>query len=410
MQHTCPDADCSDGLLLSSASSPEKWSVLLMDENSIAEETQLAQLLEQYTEPQAVELRCESCGSTRRGQSQVSIENVGCCLVVGVSRSGGVDEANVWHRHRGRTICSANLTVGKQEFELVALVEHVSESTDARSGHYVTWVKEPRNWKKYDDLRSTSMDVLPETVHGGVVLAFYKKADECQQPVKNLEQPATASGRGRGAEDATSSPSKRTVRAPENAGRPKSPCREAGGRSRGRELLPEEHDGHMEFEEAVESLLAAYRSGGRGACAQQLQALPMFSCEIAEQSWEVFCERLRASVHEYARQRIVAADAVQLASPLWRTTLFPVAVLFETWSRTSGLPTVCYIDSFMSLVGSLLNKHMSYDVAGFFCPRSFLGLWNSVARLGEKPGFGPPQRSACGGTARDARLRAGRAR
>ena len=195
---------------------------------------------------------CDTCST----HAQMRTARTGCCCLLHPLRKNG--QFCSWTRtRRGRTICSANLTVGKQEFELVALVEHASESTDARSGHYVTWVKEPRNWKKYDDLRSTSMDVLPETVHGGVVLAFYKKADECQQPVKNLEQPATASGRGRGAEDATSSPSKRTVRAPENAGRPKSPCREAGGRSRGRELLPEEHDGHMEFEEAVESLLAA---------------------------------------------------------------------------------------------------------------------------------------------------------
>ncbi|CAE7525614.1 unnamed protein product [Symbiodinium natans] len=54
-----------------------------MDENGAAEETELSHLLDQYIRPQAVELRCESCGGTRRGESQVSIEKVGRSLVVG---------------------------------------------------------------------------------------------------------------------------------------------------------------------------------------------------------------------------------------------------------------------------------------------------------------------------------------
>ena len=88
----------------------------------------------------------------------------------------------------------------------------------------------------------------------------------------------------------------------EEAARP-GPCRGEGlgGRTELGGLLPEEGDGHMELEEAVEALLAAYRSGPPLACLQQLRALPLFSCETAGQNWEVFCERLRASVHEYAR-------------------------------------------------------------------------------------------------------------
>ena len=119
-----------------------------------------------------------------------------------------------------------------------------------------------------------------------------------------------------------------------------------------------------EYNLAVENLLAAY-SGGTSTVLEELRSLPLFSCEVAEATWEDLCQRLRVSVQEYAKQSLVAADAVQLATPLWRTTFFPLAVLFEAWSRTTGLPAIFYTDSFYSLVGSLLSKHMSYDVAGF---------------------------------------------
>ena len=79
-------------------------------------------------------------------------------------------------------MCSQNVAVGKERFELTAVVEHVSGSTDSRSGHYVTWVKEPATWKKCDDISVTRTGELPETVNAGVVVAFYNKASDRRQP------------------------------------------------------------------------------------------------------------------------------------------------------------------------------------------------------------------------------------
>ena len=53
--------------------------------------------------------------------------------------------------------------------------------------------------------------------------------------------------------------------------------------------------------------------------------------ESARGSLEKFppFKKLSAAVHEYIRRSVTAADAVHLATPLWRARYFPIIVLFE---------------------------------------------------------------------------------
>ena len=379
---TCPTPDCCDGLMTSTQSCAETWSVLLL-ESARTGESSLLDLLAQYVQPVPVTLRCNSCKGSRQGQQQVSIESMGSALVLGFPRAGALDAEGVQHHHRGRVVCQQDLTFAGKDFQLSALIEHISGSTDARYGHFVTWVRKSTGWTRFDDLSVEKKPDLPEQVYANVVLAFYCAAallpsseqPGCCESLKSAEKTGS-SAKGSSVHELGEEPELQAPPPTSNedareacqnlaqagcmaeATASSKPSASLGG------LLPQGCDGHLEFEEAVENLLAAY-SGGTSTVLEELRSLPLFSCEVAEATWEDLCQRLRVSVQEDAKQSLVAADAAQLPTPLWRTTFFPLAVLFEAWSRTTGLPAIFHTDSFYSLVGSLLNKHISYDVAGF---------------------------------------------
>ena len=96
-------------------------------------------------------------------------------------------------------------------------------------------------------------------------------------------------------------------------------------------------DGQAEVEELVAALLQAYERGGDVQAV--LQQMPLFSKEIANADFGSMRSRLQSAVQQYVCCKITGADAVHLAMPFWRTCFLPLAVLFEAWSRTTGMPT-----------------------------------------------------------------------
>ena len=121
----------------------------------------------------------------------------------------------------------------------------------------------------------------------------------------------------------------------------------------------------MQCREAVEAVLQTFQQGGYAA--DTLTRTPDFSAEPAETPWTTIQARLSAAVIEYVKSNITGAEAVYLAMPLWRTCFLPMAVLFEAWSRTTGLPTIFYIDAFSTLMSSLLRKDITYRATNFPC-------------------------------------------
>ena len=152
-------------------------------------------------------------------------------------------------------------------------------------------------------------------------------------------------------------------------------------------LLPEKNDGEREFKVAVEGLLCAYRAGSN--CVEQLAAMEHFSCELRETEWSTFCERLWNAVEEYMQSEIVAAEAVELEAPLWRTCFLPIVVLFDAWSKTTGLPTVFYLDAFYSLISSLLNKNITFNAANFACRARYWAVGTAAPGSGKSPALDP---------------------
>lgn len=156
-------------------------------------------------------------------------------------------------------------------------------------------------------------------------------------------------------------------------------------------------DGEAEFEEAGEAVLQTFQQGGNAA--DTSTRIPDFSAESAETPWTTIQARLSAAVIEYVKSNITGAEAVYLAMPLWRTCFLPMAVLFEAWSRTTGLPTIFYIDAFSTLMSSLLRKDITYRVTNFPCRARYWAV--GTAAPGEEVGSlaalvaAPSQRTSC---------------
>ncbi|OLQ05533.1 60S ribosomal protein L15 [Symbiodinium microadriaticum] len=121
--------------------------------------------------------------------------------------------------------------------------------------------------------------------------------------------------------------------------------------------------GSDRFERDVAHVLEIFERGQNAV--ECLAALPHHSPEIVQSSFEHLRRKLHVLVSAYAQDHLTSEEAVKVQYPLWRASFYPLAVLFECWSRSTGIPAVFYTDTFASLVTSMLHKEIGADVAGF---------------------------------------------
>ena len=145
-------------------------------------------------------------------------------------------------------------------------------------------------------------------------------------------------------------------------------------------LLRERGDGCLEFEHAVRGLLAAYMRNEN--CLSVLAALPQYSCEVADAKWSELRWRLRVGAAMYQETALLPEEAVRVSMPLRRTCFLPLAVLFEAWSRCTGMPAVFYMDAFVALWSSLLPKDMAVHAQGFSSRQRFWACGTAEAGSG----------------------------
>lgn len=150
-------------------------------------------------------------------------------------------------------------------------------------------------------------------------------------------------------------------------------------------------DGEAEFHQAVDSLLKCFES--KENVLQVLEALPCFSQEILDVEFSEIHDRLVAAVPQHVKSNITGADAVNLSMPIWRACFFPVAVLFEAWARTTGMPTIFYIDAFYTLLGSILHKSVTYQVTNFACRARYWAVGTAAPGSGKSPALEPLKRA-----------------
>ena len=93
--------------------------------------------------------------------------------------------------------------------------------------------------------------------------------------------------------------------------------------------------------------------------------MPASSPVVSDVTFPELLERFRGTLQLRNRTPVSSSDAVKVALPLWRTTHYGIAVLMEAWSRSTGIPTAFYVDSFWSLASSIFHKDLSAAIAGF---------------------------------------------
>ena len=137
-------------------------------------------------------------------------------------------------------------------------------------------------------------------------------------------------------------------------------------------------------------ILSGYRSIIASALATRVFQVPTIcEAELDDSSFADITAQLPQLVHAFEADEMTSADAVKIQYPVWRTTFFPLAVLFEAWSRTTGMPTVFYIDAFVGLLLGLLNKDIGVDVAGWQCRSRYWSVGTAQPGSGKSPAVDP---------------------
>ena len=306
-------------------------------------------------------IACENCSKQKHMEEKMFFEKTSDVIYFAFPRGTGTMNKGRVRMNRHKIFCTEKITCGAVSYSLRGLVEHVNgNSTDADSGHYIGWVYHEGFWLKYDDAHVSVVEKMPDAVQHGVVLAAYVEAAKIARPktpTNNVE------GDGKEEQEPISSNvATDTV------------------------LLPQ-MDGEQEFQRVVAALLEQYNGGQ--TCTKVLETLDGVSCETKDVPWMLFGDRLTKAAEEYMRNDLIVAEAVQLETPLWRTNFFPVVVLFEAWSKTTGLPTVFYLDAFYTLLSSLVNKHVAFNAADFTCRARYWAVGTAAPGSGKSPALEP---------------------
>ena len=83
--------------------------------------------------------------------------------------------------------------------------------------------------------------------------------------------------------------------------------------------------GSDRFEADVQRILTVFESGQDAVA--ELAALPRYSLEVEETSYEHLREKLGQLVRAFETDRLSSEDAMQLQHPLWHAGFYPLAVI-----------------------------------------------------------------------------------
>ncbi|CAJ1345601.1 unnamed protein product [Effrenium voratum] len=100
-------------------------------------------------------------------------------------------------------------------------------------------------------------------------------------------------------------------------------------------------------------------------------------------------EQLPAVIAGFEADEFGGKQAVELQYPLWRTSFYPILVLMEAWSRSTGMTTVFYYDAFCALLMGLLHKEICVDVAGYPCRSRYWAIGTARPGSGKSPAVDP---------------------
>ena len=371
----CTQAGCSQCGVKLETTHVEEWPLILL-EDVAAKGDAVHTMLGKMQAPHLLRkgLRCEGCNVWKDVTERTAVRQLARLLCFGMSRNGAVQEGRMRADPYEMVCPDEFISAGDDKYELVALVQHIAmEQHGADGGHYITWVRKQGCWEECDDAIVRQKTQLPDDIWNTVVVATYEARSSPAEPGKHVS-----------AEPLSTVSSKQSIAVQEQAEAAEDEACAGHGVAG---LLPEDNDGQMEAEDAMQKLLERYRAGED--CMSLLRGLPHIASEVEAISLGSITRQLPQVVQEYMQSHVTATEAVELSQPLWRTTFFPVYVLLEAWSRTTGIPAVFYVDSFHTLLASLLHKDVCYNVAGFPCRSRYWAVGTAAPGSGKSPSLEP---------------------
>ena len=154
------------------------------------------------------------------------------------------------------------------------------------------------------------------------------------------------------------------------------------------DFLPVDHDGHATFEQHVLGLLAAYDKSLEEVEAF-LRQLPLYAPSLHRLGPRAMLRRFSIGIDSLQHGSFDCTHAIDVEIPMWRTIVYPLAVLFSALSRCTSMPTVFYLDSFIALLSSVLHKDIAVRVAGFMSRARFWCSSTQEPGAGKSPALDP---------------------
>ena len=230
-------------------------------------------------------LRCEACKVWKDVTERMVVRQLAQVLCFGFPRNGSVQDGRMEvDQYRG--VCPSSFSQGEDVYELVAIVQHIaSEQGKADGGHYIAWVRQETHWQQYNDAIVTDEVNLPEDIWKTVVLATYEvKASASMSPKAASRVPEPQ--RRDGHEQSSATQENETEGVQDGT----------AARHSIDGIWPEDLDGPLEAEQAVQKLLHKYRAGEDYV--SFLRGLPPIAAEVEAMSVASITQQLPQVVDE----------------------------------------------------------------------------------------------------------------
>ena len=346
------------------------WS-LNLHVNTGNDRTSLEALLLQYetVEQLAVDAHCPGCGEVCpawKGEEAKLLPEVECAVIC-LTRHAYDATTCAFTKCMRPVSIPMRLQLDGRPFVFAACAVHMGATVHC--GHYVAWLWENDHYKRVSSGHASLHQDLGDGAEQNATMLFYRRdasravrsdapadALDLQSTSDKLKDSATEVATGKALAGATQAGSVlREVDVHEEKPGAE-PVQDIAARCRREDTWPR-------FTEDVEETLRIFQTGGN--CVDFLSRLPAYleNASMQSNANTVGMVEAAARILEWAPTKV--DDLVKQQTQLWKCCPYPLVVLFEAYSRATGIPTVFYWDSFLVFFSSLIHRDVAVHVGGF---------------------------------------------
>ena len=339
------------------------------------------------------DVECPTCGRPCSGRQHHNIQ-VGTdvdCVVICLSRHGYSPETHQEYKATRHVDIPLEIKVGERSFSFAACCVHLGPT--ASNGHYVAWVREDERFKRISSGHATWHQRLGDNVENNATMLFYQRQEPPDDPESLCAELQRALAEG----DAPSSETAHAASAGMPAAHSSVEATPAGPAAQPDTATPllaqattvahQDDDTWVQFTDDVEAVLDLFKRGGD--CVSFLQRLPPYleSPCMCDNANTVQMLEHAARILEWAPTR--AEDLVKQQTQLWKCGPYPLIVMFEAYSRATGIPTVFYWDSFLAFFSSLIHRDVAVHIGGFDMRARYWVAGTAQPGTGKSPALDP---------------------